>query len=108
MSIIKSIRSQLAPINHEGFPFVGGFALASLVLFWLWTPLGWIGTVLTLWCAYFFRDPTRVAPVAPLGAPLLLPRPAAGAAGAGGHGGAPRRWPREPNHQRGAAGRARP
>src|SRR5580700_8730 len=63
MSIIKSIRSQLAPINHEGFPFVGGFALASLVLFWLWTPLGWIGTVLTVWSAYFFRDPTRVTPV---------------------------------------------
>src|SRR6202162_2190029 len=63
MSAIKSIRSRLAPINHEGFPFVGGFALASLILFWLWTPLGWIATVLTVWCAYFFRDPTRVTPV---------------------------------------------
>jgi len=63
MSIIKSIRSQLAPIHHEGFPFVGGFALASLVLFWISSPLGWIGTVLTLWCAYFFRDPTRVTPM---------------------------------------------
>src|SRR3984957_12463716 len=63
MSIIKSIRSQLAPINHEGFSFVGGFALASLILFWLWTPLGWIGTVLTVWCALFFRDPWRVTPV---------------------------------------------
>jgi phosphatidylserine decarboxylase len=63
MSIIKSIRSQFAPIHAEGFPFVGGFALASLVFFWLWTPLGWIGTVLTVWCAYFFRDPTRVTPV---------------------------------------------
>jgi len=63
MSVIKSIRSQLAPIHHEGFPFVGGLALASLILFWWWTPLGWIGTVLTVWCAYFFRDPTRVTPV---------------------------------------------
>jgi len=63
MSVIKSIRSQLAPIHPEGFPFVGGLALASLVLFWLWAPLGWIGTVLTVWCAYFFRDPTRVTPV---------------------------------------------
>ena len=63
MSVIKSIRSQLAPIHPEGFPFIGGFALASLVFFWLWPPLGWIGTVLTLWCAYFFRDPTRVTPV---------------------------------------------
>ncbi len=63
MSVITSIRSQFAPIHHEGFPFVGGFALASLFFFWLWPPLGWIGTVLTVWCAYFFRDPTRVTPV---------------------------------------------
>lgn len=63
MSIIHSIRSQLSPIHPEGYPFVGGFALVSLVLFWLWSPLGWLGTVATLWCAYFFRDPARVTPV---------------------------------------------
>jgi phosphatidylserine decarboxylase len=63
MSIINSIRSQLAPIHPEGYPFIGAFALASLILFWLWTPLGWLGTVLTLWCAYFFRDPVRVTPI---------------------------------------------
>jgi phosphatidylserine decarboxylase len=62
MSIVNSIRSQLVPVHPEGYPFVGAFALASLILFWLWTPLGWIGTVLTLWCAYFFRDPPRVTP----------------------------------------------
>ena len=63
MSVVNSIRSQLSPINPEGYPFIGAFALASLVLFLLWTPLGWLGTVLTLWCAYFFRDPPRVTPV---------------------------------------------
>ncbi|HEY1540901.1 MAG TPA: phosphatidylserine decarboxylase [Xanthobacteraceae bacterium] len=63
MSVVKSIRSQFAPIHPEGFPFIGGLALASLFLFWLWSPLGWIGTVLTVWCAYFFRDPARVTPV---------------------------------------------
>ncbi len=63
MSVINSIRSQLAPIHPEGYPFVGGFALASLILFWLWPPLGWLGTLATLWCAYFFRDPPRVTPV---------------------------------------------
>jgi len=62
MSVINSIRSQLAPINREGYPFIGGFALASLVLFWLWPPLGWLGVVATLWCVYFFRDPARVTP----------------------------------------------
>jgi len=25
-------------------------------------PFGWIGVILTLWCAYFFRDPDRVTP----------------------------------------------
>jgi phosphatidylserine decarboxylase len=63
MSIADSIRKQLVPIHPEGYPFVGGFALASLVLFWLWTPLGWLATLATLWCAYFFRDPPRVTPV---------------------------------------------
>ena len=63
MSIINSIRSQLAPIHPQGYPFIGGFALASLVLFWIWTPLGWIGTIATAWCAYFFRDPVRVTPL---------------------------------------------
>jgi len=63
MSIANSIRSQLAPVNPEGYMFIGIFALVSLVLFILWTPLGWVGTVLTLWCAYFFRDPPRVTPL---------------------------------------------
>jgi phosphatidylserine decarboxylase len=63
MSVINSIRSQLSPIHPQGYPFIGGFALASLILFLIWSPLGWIGTVATLWCAYFFRDPARVTPV---------------------------------------------
>jgi phosphatidylserine decarboxylase len=62
MSIINSVRSQLAPIHPQGYPFIGGFALASLILFFIWTPLGWIGTLATAWCAYFFRDPVRVTP----------------------------------------------
>ena len=63
MSILNSIRAQVPPVHAEGYPFIGIFALASLVLFWVWTPLGWIGTGLTVWCALFFRDPKRVTPV---------------------------------------------
>jgi phosphatidylserine decarboxylase len=63
MSIADSIRKQIAPIHPEGYPFVGGFALVSILLFWLATPLGWLGVLMTAWCAYFFRDPARVTPV---------------------------------------------
>jgi len=63
MSVLASIRSQLAPIHPQGYPFIAGLALVSLILFWLWAPLGWTGSILTAWCAYFFRDPARVTPM---------------------------------------------
>ncbi len=63
MSIADSIRKQAVPITPEGYPFIGAFALISLLLFWLWAPLGWLGALATLWCVYFFRDPPRVTPV---------------------------------------------
>jgi phosphatidylserine decarboxylase len=63
MSIYDSIRSQIVPITPEGYPFIGVFVLGSLVLFWLWSPLGWLGALATVWCVYFFRDPPRVTPV---------------------------------------------
>jgi phosphatidylserine decarboxylase len=63
MSVLASIRSQLAPVHRQGLPFIGSFALASLILFLLWSPLGWLGTLATIWCVYFFRDPERVTPI---------------------------------------------
>src|SRR5258708_19482371 len=63
MSIANSIRAEIPPVHPEGYPFIGGFALATLILFWIWTPLGWIGTLLTVWCGLFFRDPVRGTPV---------------------------------------------
>jgi phosphatidylserine decarboxylase len=63
MSILNSVRSQLVPIHPQGYPFIGAFAMVSLILFWWWTPLGWIGALATVWCTFFFRDPARVTPV---------------------------------------------
>ena len=57
------LRQVLAPIHPDGWRFIGIAALATLVLFWLWEPLGWIGLIVTLWVAYFFRDPWRVTPI---------------------------------------------
>jgi len=52
----------LIPIAREGWPFIAIFGLASLILYFLYAPLGWIGLVLTLWCVYFVRNPDRVTP----------------------------------------------
>jgi phosphatidylserine decarboxylase len=64
MSVIASIRAQLVPIHREGYPFIAVFALAALLLFLAWPPLGTIGVLATLWVVYFFRDPLRVTPIA--------------------------------------------
>ena len=52
----------LKPMHPAGWPFVGAFAAVSLLAFWLWVPLGWVCTLLTVWCYYFFRDPVRFSP----------------------------------------------
>jgi phosphatidylserine decarboxylase len=49
-------------MHQEGWKFVAVFAAAT-ALFSTFSPtLFWIGIVLTLWCAYFFRDPVRTVP----------------------------------------------
>ena len=50
-------------IHKEGYIFIFLFAVVSLVLSTFSSNLGLIGCVLTIWCIYFFRNPTRVTPV---------------------------------------------
>jgi phosphatidylserine decarboxylase len=64
MSVLASIRGQLVPIHREGYPFIAAFALATLLLFLVWPPLGVVGLLATLWVLYFFRDPPRMTPLA--------------------------------------------
>jgi phosphatidylserine decarboxylase len=59
------LRRVLAPIHPDGWKFIAAAALATVVLFLLWRPAGWAGLALTLWMAYFFRDPWRVTPSRP-------------------------------------------
>ena len=62
MSIVKSLRGQFAPIHPEGYVFVVGFAVATLILWWLWAPLGWLGFIATLVVRLFLsRSPARHA-----------------------------------------------
>ena len=56
------MRHFLAPLHPDGWKFIGIFALVTVLLFIFTPPLGWVGLVLTVWCAYFFRDPWRVTP----------------------------------------------
>ena len=64
MTIIDSIKiSMLVPIHAAGTPFIALFAILTIIIGWLWSPLYFLGLVLTLWCIYFFRNPNRVTPV---------------------------------------------
>jgi phosphatidylserine decarboxylase len=63
MSVIASLKRQAVPIHPEGYVFIAGFLVAALVLDWIWSPLGWLGFIVTAWCIYFFRDPKRVTPL---------------------------------------------
>lgn len=59
------LRRFLAPLHPDGFKFVLAGAAATVLLFLLWVRGGWIAAAVTLWIAYFFRDPWRVTPTRP-------------------------------------------
>jgi phosphatidylserine decarboxylase len=61
-SLLDTILGAFVPIHPDGYKFVAGAALATLILFALAPPLGWLAAIVTAWCAYFFRDPERVIP----------------------------------------------
>ncbi|RKF06212.1 phosphatidylserine decarboxylase [Oceaniradius stylonematis] len=63
MSLLDTVTKAFVPVRREGWPFVGAFFAAAVVLGLIWDPLFWIGLALTGWCAYFFRDPQRVTPL---------------------------------------------
>ena len=53
----------IKPMHREGIKFILIFSVISLILFFIYIPLGWVGIGLTIWCYYFFRDPKRTTPV---------------------------------------------
>ena len=57
-----ALQSAFAPIHQAGWPFIAVAAAATILLSWVWPPLGWLGALATAWVAYFFRDPARVTP----------------------------------------------
>jgi len=59
------LRRFFAPLHPDGFKFVFGGVLAALLLFLIWPHAGWVAAAVSLWMAYFFRDPWRVTPTRP-------------------------------------------
>ena len=51
------------PVHREGPKFIAVFGVVTVLLYLLWSPLGWLGLGATIWCYYFFRDPVRVTPM---------------------------------------------
>jgi Flp pilus assembly protein TadB len=55
MNIIDSIKtSVITPIHPAGIPFIAIFFVFTVIVGWLWSPLYFVGLVLTVWCVYFF------------------------------------------------------
>ena len=64
MNILDSIKASIfTPIHPAGIPFIAIFFILTVIIGWLWAPLYFVGIVLTVWCIYFFRNPSRVTPV---------------------------------------------
>lgn len=62
-SLLETISETLAPVHPDGHKFVAIGAVATLLFFLLWPPLGWLFALITAWIVYFFRDPVRVVPM---------------------------------------------
>lgn len=64
MNIYKSVTEEvLVPIHPAGWPFIFIFVLVSGLITYFFSPFALPGTLLCLWCVYFFRNPKRVTPV---------------------------------------------
>ena len=60
---MNMLNTFIKPMHREGIKFIIIFSVTSLILFFIYIPLGWVGIGLTIWCYYFFRDPKRTTPV---------------------------------------------
>jgi phosphatidylserine decarboxylase len=64
-SLIDTIRDNLAPVHSDGYKFLIPAALITLFL-WFMLPfslLAYLGLLISIYIAYFFRDPPRVTPM---------------------------------------------
>lgn len=62
-SFFESLADNFVPIHRDGHKFIAAGAIAAVVLFLIWEPLGWIAVLATIFIVFFFRDPDRVTPL---------------------------------------------
>ena len=55
------LNSIFPKIHNEGYKFIVIFFIATLILYFIDSFLGFVGFVMTIWCYYFFRDPERIS-----------------------------------------------
>ncbi|HEX4702814.1 MAG TPA: phosphatidylserine decarboxylase [Pseudonocardiaceae bacterium] len=63
--VVELIRQTLPPMHPAGRPFVLAGVVATVLSRRLWRPLGVPAGLLTAWCVWFFREPSRVTPRTP-------------------------------------------
>jgi phosphatidylserine decarboxylase len=62
-NFVKLLQDFIPPIHKEGHVFIFIFGAVTIFLWALFTPLGLLGLVATVWCIYFFRNPVRITPI---------------------------------------------
>lgn len=63
MSISRSIRDAIPPVNKAGYPFIAATAIIAILAGLIFSQaLFWLLAILTGWMVIFFRDPDRVTP----------------------------------------------
>jgi len=62
---MPSLKSLFNYIHPAGWPFIGIFAVITMILAQTGSFGFALGVILTAWCIYFFRDPPRTTPVRP-------------------------------------------
>jgi phosphatidylserine decarboxylase len=62
VTLLEPVRQAIVPIHRAGWPFIGAGLVVAVVLGLVFAPLFWLGLAITVWMAYFFRDPPRVTP----------------------------------------------
>lgn len=63
--VLRLARETVPPMHPAGRPFVLACVGLTLLARRIARPLGLLGAVLTGWCAWFFREPRRAAPLLP-------------------------------------------